>query len=77
MSTRTFIGKTEFFPGIGRIPFEGPESDNPLAFKAYDENRDDGEHHQPQHDRVGRQDDHDRVRIAQRVRALLLPRAGR
>jgi xylose isomerase len=39
MTTRTFIGHTEFFPGIGRIPFEGPDSDNPLAFKSYDENR--------------------------------------
>jgi len=39
MSTQTFIGHTEFFPGIGRIPYEGPDSDNPLAFKAYDENR--------------------------------------
>lgn len=39
MSTKTFIGHTEFFPGIGRIPYEGPESDNPLAFKAYDEDR--------------------------------------
>jgi xylose isomerase len=39
MSTRTFVGHTEFFPGIGRIPFEGPDSDNPLAFKAYDEDR--------------------------------------
>jgi xylose isomerase len=39
MSTNTFIGPTEFFPGIGRISFEGPESDNPLAFKAYDENQ--------------------------------------
>ena len=39
MTTRTFIGATEYFPGIDRIPFEGPESDNPLAFKAYDENR--------------------------------------
>jgi xylose isomerase len=39
MSTKTFIGHTEFFPGIGRIPYEGPGSDNPLAFKAYDENR--------------------------------------
>jgi xylose isomerase len=39
MSTKPFIGDTEFFPGIRRIPFEGPESDNPLAFKAYDENR--------------------------------------
>lgn len=39
MTTRTFIGSTEFFPGIGRIPFEGPNSDNPLAFKAYEEDR--------------------------------------
>jgi xylose isomerase len=39
MSTTIFTGHTEFFPGIGRIPFEGPESDNPLAFKAYDEDR--------------------------------------
>lgn len=29
----------EFFPAIGKIPFEGKESDNPLAFKWYDENR--------------------------------------
>jgi xylose isomerase len=35
MST-PFIGKREFFPGIGRIPFEGAGSDNPLAFKHYD-----------------------------------------
>jgi len=33
------IGDTEFFPGIGRIPFEGPASRNPLAFRHYDENR--------------------------------------
>lgn len=39
MTTSTFIGPTEFFPGIGRIPYEGPESDKPLAFKAYDEHR--------------------------------------
>ena len=39
MSTKTFIGPTEFFPGIGRIPYAGPDSDDPLAFKAYDENR--------------------------------------
>jgi len=32
-------GDTEFFPGIGRIPFEGPASRNPLAFRHYDENR--------------------------------------
>jgi len=39
LSTKLFIGHTDFFPGVGRIPFEGPQSDNPLAFKAYDENR--------------------------------------
>ncbi|NII09365.1 xylose isomerase [Oleiagrimonas sp. C23AA] len=36
MSTQAFIGAREFFPGIGTIPFEGRESDNPLAFKVYD-----------------------------------------
>jgi xylose isomerase len=30
---------TEYFKGIGKIQFEGRESDNPLAFKFYDENR--------------------------------------
>jgi xylose isomerase len=34
-----FIGKREYFPGIGRIPFEGPRSDNPLAFKVYEADR--------------------------------------
>jgi xylose isomerase len=33
------LGNKEFFPGIGRIGYEGPDSDNPLAFKWYDENR--------------------------------------
>jgi xylose isomerase len=37
--TTPFIGATEYFPGIGRIPFEGRESDNPLAFKHYDADR--------------------------------------
>jgi xylose isomerase len=32
-------GDREFFPGIGKIGFEGPGSDNPLAFKWYDENK--------------------------------------
>ena len=32
-------GVKEFFPGIGEIKFEGRESDNPLAFKWYDENK--------------------------------------
>lgn len=33
------LGSREYFPGIGKIKFEGPQSDNPLAFKWYDENR--------------------------------------
>ena len=39
-TTKTpFIGDTEYFRGIGTIPYEGPGSDNPLAFKAYDADR--------------------------------------
>jgi len=30
---------TEYFKGIKKIHYEGPESDNPLAFKYYDENK--------------------------------------
>lgn len=33
------LGKEEYFPGIGKIKFEGRNSDNPLAFKFYDENK--------------------------------------
>ena len=29
------LGNTEYFKGIGNIPFEGKDSDNPLAFKFY------------------------------------------
>ncbi len=32
-------GNQEFFKGIGQVKFEGRESDNPLAFKWYDENK--------------------------------------
>ena len=32
-------GDKEYFKNIGKIPFEGKESDNPLAFKYYDENQ--------------------------------------
>ncbi|MDR2491683.1 MAG: xylose isomerase [Spirochaetaceae bacterium] len=31
-----FIGNKEYFPGIGKIAYEGPASKNPLAFKYYD-----------------------------------------
>lgn len=33
------IGDKEYFKGVDKIAYEGPESDNPLAFKYYDENR--------------------------------------
>jgi xylose isomerase len=33
------IGKREYFKNITRIKYEGPESDNPLAFRWYDENK--------------------------------------
>ncbi len=33
------LGNREYFPGIGKITFEGRESDNPLAYKWYDENQ--------------------------------------
>lgn len=32
-------GDTEFFKGVGEIKYEGHDSDNPFAFKWYDENR--------------------------------------
>jgi len=37
--TEPFRGTREYFAGIPRIPYEGPGSDNPLAFKAYDAER--------------------------------------
>ena len=33
------IGDKEYFQGIGKINFEGKKSDNPLAFRYYDENQ--------------------------------------
>lgn len=33
------LGEKEYFKGIGQIKFEGPETDNPLAFRWYDENK--------------------------------------
>ena len=32
-------GDKEFFKGVGQVKYEGPESDNPLAFRWYDENK--------------------------------------
>ncbi|MCC4609709.1 xylose isomerase [Xanthomonas campestris pv. zinniae] len=39
MSNTVYIGAKEYFPGIGKIRFEGRDSDNPLAFKVYDANK--------------------------------------
>lgn len=39
MPVASVTGEEVFFPGIDRIPFEGKESRNPLAFKYYDEDR--------------------------------------
>lgn len=36
MNRKVFIGDREYFPGVGQVQYEGPTSDNPLAFKAYD-----------------------------------------
>ena len=35
---KVVTGSKEYFPGIGKIKFEGRASDNPLAFQWYDEN---------------------------------------
>jgi len=39
VSVNLTIGKKEYFKGINKIKFEGKESNNPLAFKFYDENK--------------------------------------
>ncbi|MBI9105303.1 MAG: xylose isomerase [Spirochaetales bacterium] len=39
MGNDFFKGNKEFFPGIAKIKYEGPGSDNPLAFKFYNENK--------------------------------------
>ncbi len=39
MSKQPLIGSREYFPGIGVVAYEGPDSDNPLAFKHYDAER--------------------------------------
>ncbi len=33
------LGATEYFPRITKIEYEGKDSDNPLAFKYYDESK--------------------------------------
>src|ERR1700743_201644 len=36
---RVITGQKEFFKGIGQIKYEGPGTDNPLAFRWYDANK--------------------------------------
>ncbi|SMO42594.1 xylose isomerase [Gracilimonas mengyeensis] len=36
---KPLIGDREYFKNIDKVEFEGPDSDNPFAFKYYDENR--------------------------------------
>ncbi|MEM6964963.1 MAG: xylose isomerase [Bacteroidota bacterium] len=38
-SITPLIGEKEYFEGIGKIQYEGRKSDNPFAFKWYDENQ--------------------------------------
>lgn len=38
-TTGAFVGSTAYFPFINQVRYEGPESDNPLAFKSYDATR--------------------------------------
>ncbi|MDR7194308.1 xylose isomerase [Luteimonas terrae] len=49
MSPQVFTGDTTYFPGIDRIAFEGPDSDNPLAFKVYDANKTIGDRTMAEH----------------------------
>ncbi len=39
MSRTVFVGDKEYFPGISQTGYEGPGSDNALAFKSYDPDR--------------------------------------
>ncbi|WP_184435186.1 xylose isomerase, partial [Xanthomonas arboricola] len=49
MSNTVYIGAKEYFPGIGKIGFEGRDSDNPLAFKVYDANKQVGDKTMAEH----------------------------
>lgn len=47
--TTIVLGNQEYFKGIGKIKFEGRKSDNPFAFKWYDENQKIGRKTMKQH----------------------------
>ena len=36
---QVLLGDKEYFKGVGQIKFEGPETDNPFAYRCYDENK--------------------------------------
>ena len=36
IKTIKFLWQQKYFPGIGKIKFEGKESKNPMAFRYYD-----------------------------------------
>ena len=36
---QVLTGDREFFKGIGQIRYEGPQTDNPFAYRWYDENK--------------------------------------
>ena len=36
---KIITGQKEYFKGIGQVKFEGTESDNPLSYRWYDENK--------------------------------------
>jgi len=36
---KIILGDKEYFKGLGQVNYEGPESDNPMAFRWYDENK--------------------------------------
>lgn len=36
---KVITGEKTWFPGVSQVKYEGPESDNPFAYKWYDENR--------------------------------------
>jgi len=37
--SNVLLGEKEYFKNIGKIKYEGPETDNPFAFRYYDENK--------------------------------------
>ena len=49
MTQQFFTGDREYFPTVGSIPYEGRDSDNPLAFKFYERDRLVGEKTMEQH----------------------------